>query len=304
MTVWLRQRRRALLILLTSLALVAFIACSGDPGTPGSPGAPGVAGDPGSPGSAGNPGEAGISGPVGPAGIPGVPGPAGDDGALGAKGGGGSDGSDGADAIAAAVVVHDSGGTTAGIVADGNTIDVIGGGFAAGEAITLQIAHDGGTDTLNAGSLTANSGGAFAALNLSIPASLSGGDVASIWATGDSGTVGVGTLRVTPSSLTLRIAELGGSGQTGSAVLVSSGSKTNVVVSVGGGAAGVGQPIHIHTGTCEDLGGVEYPLTALLDGRSETTVDVSLQTLLDGRFAVNLHESPTNAGNYTACGGI
>ncbi len=199
MTVWLRQRRRALLILLTALALVAFVACEGDPGLSGAPGAQGAAGatgDPGAPGAAGATGGSGSSGALGPAGIPGVPGPAGADGGLGFKGNVGAAGAAGADAALAAVVVHDSNGTTAGAVVDGNTIDIIGGGFAAGEVITLQIAHDGGTDTLDAGSITANSGGAFAALGVSIPASLSAGDVASVWATGDGGTVGVASLLI------------------------------------------------------------------------------------------------------------
>ena len=92
--------------------------------------------------------------------------------------------------------MHDSSGNTAGSVADGNTIDVIGGGFSAGESITLQIAHAGGTDTLNAGSVTANSGGAFAALGISLPAGLSAGDAASVTATGDDGGVGVATLLI------------------------------------------------------------------------------------------------------------
>ncbi len=196
MTVWLRQRRRALLILLTSLALVAFIACEGGPGLAGGPGTPGDPGDPGAPGAAGSPGQPGISGATGPAGPPGVPGPAGGQGAIGRIGTQGETGAAGTDAVLAAVVVHDSDGTTAGTVVDGNTIDIIGGGFEAGEVITLQIAHDGGTDTLDAGSVIANSGGAFAALSVSIPASLRRGDVASVWATGDSGTVGVASLLI------------------------------------------------------------------------------------------------------------
>ena len=132
------------------------------------------------------------------------------------------------------------------------------------------------TDTLNAGSVTANSGGAFAALGVSIPSSLSSGDSASVWATGDGGTVGVGTLQITSASLTLRMAEQNSPAQSGSAVLTASGSQTNVVVSVTSGPSGLSQPIHIHSGTCgENLGGVEYGLTALVDGRSESTVDVS-----------------------------
>ncbi|MCH8103565.1 MAG: hypothetical protein IIB28_10490, partial [Chloroflexi bacterium] len=78
---------------------------------------------------------------------------------------------------------------------------------------------------------------------------------------------------------------------------------TTVVVSIAPGKAAA-QPIHIHSGTCDTLGGVKFPLTAVAAGLSVTTVDTSLQALLDGEFAVNVHESPENAGNYVSCGTI
>ena len=94
-------------------------------------------------------------------------------------------------------------------------------------------------------------------------------------------------------------------------------------------------PAHIHAGTCDDLGDVIYPLndlqaavsiadpdaTPVLDlgatpdaesamgpfevvAQSGTEVDVSLDELLSGEFAINVHESPENIQNYLACGEI
>ena len=74
------------------------------------------------------------------------------------------------------------------------------------------------------------------------------------------------------------------------------------MLSISPGAAGVGQPVHIHQGTCADLGGVEYPLTALSNGVSVTNVDEAVTILLGGTFSINAHESPDNAGTYVACG--
>jgi hypothetical protein len=83
-------------------------------------------------------------------------------------------------------------------------------------------------------------------------------------------------------------------------------------------AANAGRPAHIHSGICDTLGDVVYPLTnlvapsgatsgqasAIVAETSFTTVDASLDDLLAGTFAVNVHESVENIGNYIACGDI
>lgn len=86
-------------------------------------------------------------------------------------------------------------------------------------------------------------------------------------------------------------------------------------------------PAHIHSGTCGDgLGDVVYPLsnvseTALVNGTpiagatggatdaipvaiSGTTVPSTLADLLASPYAINIHESAENIGNYIACGNI
>lgn len=103
----------------------------------------------------------------------------------------------------------------------------------------------------------------------------------------------------------------------------------------GEGATPAGQsephPAHIHSGTCTELGDVVYPLgnVVAIDstgtdsggtpvaaaspagtasaGRVETSfaeVDASLDDLVAGGYAINVHEAEANIGTYIACGDI
>ncbi len=100
-------------------------------------------------------------------------------------------------------------------------------------------------------------------------------------------------------------------------------------------AMGHDHPVHIHSGTCETLGDVVYPLTNLTDAggmgtpmagmdaspmadmtgtpmagmgevvaQSTTTVEASLDDILAAEHAINVHESPENSQNYIACGNL
>jgi hypothetical protein len=78
-------------------------------------------------------------------------------------------------------------------------------------------------------------------------------------------------------------------------------------------------PVHIHSGTCEQLGDVVHPLAdvALPSGEemgaagghavkiSEGNhIDVPLQEILDGDHAINVHLSADEIDTYIACGNI
>lgn len=95
------------------------------------------------------------------------------------------------------------------------------------------------------------------------------------------------------------------SGITGSATLVQTApGKVTVTVTLTGGGAGP-QPMHIHPGPCAQLDPApKYPLQNVTDGKSTTEIDVGLNTLLDGSFAINVHKSPSEAQIYVACGDI
>ncbi|MCA9877798.1 MAG: hypothetical protein KC442_08450, partial [Thermomicrobiales bacterium] len=77
-------------------------------------------------------------------------------------------------------------------------------------------------------------------------------------------------------------------------------------------------PIHIHAGTCDNLGDVVFPLTdvtlntagetfgspAIPVEESETEVAATLNDLLSSPHAINIHESADAIQNYIACGNI
>jgi hypothetical protein len=107
------------------------------------------------------------------------------------------------------------------------------------------------------------------------------------------------------STLTINISEQNGSGESGTATLTQMGADVKVVIALKGAPATTPQPAHIHDGTCADLKGVAYPLSNLVGGASTTTVKgVTIDKLLGGTYAINVHESAANLGKYVACGAI
>lgn len=105
--------------------------------------------------------------------------------------------------------------------------------------------------------------------------------------------------------LTITITTQNNSGQSGSATLTDLGNgQTKIVVTTTSPTAAL-QPIHIHEGTCSNLTPqVKYPLTNMTDGKSETTVNATLSSLLASPFAINVHKSQQEAAVYVACGEI
>ena len=80
---------------------------------------------------------------------------------------------------------------------------------------------------------------------------------------------------------------------------------TQVELSISAGALET-ELTHIHSGQCGDtLGGVVFPLTSFVggSGSSSTLVEATLDSLMDGNHAINLHEVG-NPSIFTACGNI
>lgn len=96
------------------------------------------------------------------------------------------------------------------------------------------------------------------------------------------------------------------SNESGSVTLSEEDGKTKVVLTLNGQPAGVAQPAHIHAGTCASIGAVIYPLTLVVDGRSETVLNLPLETVLAAatELSVNVHMSELNLGTYVACADI
>jgi hypothetical protein len=78
-------------------------------------------------------------------------------------------------------------------------------------------------------------------------------------------------------------------------------------------------PVHLHAGTCAELGEVVVPLMdvaapdeAMLEGAasaqevnlSQTNIDMPLQEIIDGGYAINVHKSAEEIDDYIACGDV
>jgi hypothetical protein len=107
------------------------------------------------------------------------------------------------------------------------------------------------------------------------------------------------------NQVTIQLMEQNGSGQNGTATLMGTDAGTTRVMLQFSNGTTTAQPAHIHAGSCANLDPKPaFPLTSAVNGASETTVNVSLEDLLAGNYAINVHKSATEASIYTACGDI
>lgn len=92
--------------------------------------------------------------------------------------------------------------------------------------------------------------------------------------------------------------------QPGAAALVDRGTQTEVILSIAPGPAGVGQPVHVHEGTCPGVGAVAFPLTNIVDGTSTTLLDAPFASVVTGTRSINVHKSQEEIAVYVSCGAI
>jgi hypothetical protein len=93
------------------------------------------------------------------------------------------------------------------------------------------------------------------------------------------------------------------SGESGTATLTPAGDSTKVTLDVKGGEGT--QPTHIHKGTCSKLDPKPaFPLSPVVNGKSETTVKASMKDLTSGGYAINGHKSAQDLKTYVFCGDI
>ena len=111
---------------------------------------------------------------------------------------------------------------------------------------------------------------------------------------------------VTPENqMVVTFSEQNDSGESGMATLVEKDGMLTVALAMEGGPTDVPQPAHIHVGVCPDVGAVSYPLSNVVNGASETTLEVTLAQLeSETPLAINVHKSVPEASVYTACGDL
>ena len=104
------------------------------------------------------------------------------------------------------------------------------------------------------------------------------------------------------------IHEENNSGISGNAILEAKDGKVKVRLELTSSILGLimpAEPAHIHVGACPNVGAVVYPLQSVVNGKSETVLNVSWANLkAQLPLAVNVHKSSAEAGTYVACGDI
>ncbi|HEV3090947.1 MAG TPA: hypothetical protein VGX91_05820 [Candidatus Cybelea sp.] len=106
------------------------------------------------------------------------------------------------------------------------------------------------------------------------------------------------------STLNLKLVAQNGSGEDGQVTLTQTSDGLQVVIAIPNGPAGP-QPAHVHMGSCAKLGGVAYPLTSVAGGASTTVIKgVTIDQLLGGKYAINVHKSADDLGTYVSCADI
>jgi hypothetical protein len=108
-----------------------------------------------------------------------------------------------------------------------------------------------------------------------------------------------------PSTLTIKLYAQNRPGETGTAMFEQIPGGVTIVVKMPGGQNG-SQPIHIHTGTCANLDPApKYALTNIVHGSSTTTISgITLGSLLEGQYVIDVHESSADITKYVACAAI
>jgi hypothetical protein len=106
-------------------------------------------------------------------------------------------------------------------------------------------------------------------------------------------------------AMTVQIAAQNNSGLKGTATLTPEGDKTRVVLQLSGDTASTPMPAHIHDGTCAKIDAKpKWPLENVVNGRSTTLVAASVDTILKGDTAINVHKSAADMKTYVACGDL
>ncbi len=117
----------------------------------------------------------------------------------------------------------------------------------------------------------------------------------------------IATVSTAPAAdtMTVKLEPQSSSGESGTATLTPMGKETKVVLQVTGAPSGAKQPVHIHKGTCDKLDPKPtFPLSPVVDGKSETTVKASMDELMKGHYAINGHKSAQDVKTYVFCGNI
>ena len=152
-----------------------------------------------------------------------------------------------------------------------------------------------------------------AALALGLAACETGGEAAhDTVTTGGADTAGQ-TVQETGGRMELQLEPVNNSGVSGEVYLTPVQGSTTVVVVIEPsdtvGSEGHSHAAHIHSGTCDNIGGVVAPLETIVNNptsgpTSTTFVQLDMATLGDGNHLVAAHEAGGEPGQPVVCAEI
>ncbi|PIT92115.1 MAG: hypothetical protein COU08_04665 [Candidatus Harrisonbacteria bacterium CG10_big_fil_rev_8_21_14_0_10_42_17] len=115
--------------------------------------------------------------------------------------------------------------------------------------------------------------------------------------------VGTNEVEEAPTPIMVVLSEQNTSGVSGEALLTSVNDQVRVEVALSGTPEGGNHPIHIHKGTCTELGEIYQGLNNVQDGKSVTVLDESLDDIVHAApLAIQVHVSADELGSYVTCG--
>lgn len=90
----------------------------------------------------------------------------------------------------------------------------------------------------------------------------------------------------------------------GIATIKQDGNKTKVIINLSGEKS-ASEPAHVHFGVCPKPGAIKYVLNDVVNGSSETELDVPIEELVaSGSMAINVHKSIDDYATVVSCGDI
>jgi hypothetical protein len=104
------------------------------------------------------------------------------------------------------------------------------------------------------------------------------------------------------TSVTFKMRAENKSGEKGTATLTPQGFGTRVTITLTGEPPGASQPAHIHTGDCQSVGAVVYPLSNVVGGTSTTFINKPIGVIKMNGAIINVHKSAAALTQYVSCG--
>lgn len=111
--------------------------------------------------------------------------------------------------------------------------------------------------------------------------------------------------QIPETGISIVVNEQNNSGESGIATISEIEGKVVVNLRLVGLGFSAPQPSHLHLGTCGAPGEVVYSLTNVVNGQSQTTLDVDMETFsIKPPLILNVHKSEAESDIYVSCGQV